>query len=157
MPSSMDLTAQLKSEEETQLMSVKSQLRGFEMLARWLILIPLSLLGLLMAVVVRSWQGWARWWGVSLLLSGLLTIPAALLLGGNSSAVAAELSLSLDLPAVFAEAARSLLVDLGDQVVARSLVWGGVLAGIGVVMTVLSFLLPPPAASSIPLSRSRRG
>ncbi|MFP3855246.1 MAG: hypothetical protein ACLFWD_13235 [Anaerolineales bacterium] len=157
MPSSVDLAAQLSSEERAHLPAVKSQLRGYEMLARWLILVPVSLLGLLMAAVVRSWHGWTRWWGVSVLLSGLLTILGALALGGNASAVVAELSLSLDMPALFAEAARSLWVELANQAVVRSLLWGGILAAVGTLMSGLSFLLPAPGDSSIPLSRNRRG
>ncbi len=52
------------------LLQVKEQVRLVRFVARWGILVSLSLLGVIMALAVRSWRGLARWWGIPLLLGG---------------------------------------------------------------------------------------
>jgi hypothetical protein len=54
------------------LMQVKEQVRLVRFVARWGILVSLSLLGVIMALAVRSWRGLARWWGIPLFLGGLI-------------------------------------------------------------------------------------
>ncbi len=63
------------------LMLAKEQVRLVRFVSRWGILASFSLLGLIMALAVRSWRDLARWWGVPLLLGGLLSF-APVLLGG---------------------------------------------------------------------------
>lgn len=63
------------------LMLVKEQVRMVRFASRWGILLSLSFLGWIMALVVRSWRGLARWWGIPLLLGGILSF-GLVLVGG---------------------------------------------------------------------------
>jgi hypothetical protein len=59
---------------------LKQGIRLIRALARWGWLLPLSTLGLIAAVVARSWPQVLRWWGVSLAAaggSGLVTLVGA--------------------------------------------------------------------------------
>lgn len=55
------------------IMAFKEQIRMVRVLAQWGWILPLSLLGLIMALVIRSWRSLSRWWGIPLLLGGLLS------------------------------------------------------------------------------------
>ena len=61
MPASVSLTQDAGPSDIDQLASLKQGLDTIRTLARWLWLIPAALLGLIMAVAVRSWRGWLRW------------------------------------------------------------------------------------------------
>ena len=60
--------------------AAKDQLRGFRTLMLWGWMLPFSLLGLIMAFVVRSWSDVGRRWGLPLLLSGAGTLLLAFFL-----------------------------------------------------------------------------
>jgi hypothetical protein len=68
-------------------LAVKEQLRFFRALALWGWMLPLSLLGLIMAFAIRKWRDFGRWWGIPLLLGGLGTLFIAFIM----SAVREEL------------------------------------------------------------------
>lgn len=52
----------------------KEQIRRVRFLAGWSWILSPALLVLLAAVIVRSWRGWGLWWGLPLMLGGLLTV-----------------------------------------------------------------------------------
>ncbi|MEW6568347.1 MAG: hypothetical protein AB1449_09330 [Chloroflexota bacterium] len=74
-----------------QIMTLKERIRLARLLLTWGWILPLSLLGLIMALVVRSYRGLTRWWGIPLLIGGLLTF--AVLVVGNALARQALASL----------------------------------------------------------------
>jgi hypothetical protein len=55
-------------------LAVKEQLRFFRAITLWGWMLPLSLLGLIMAFAIRKWRDFGRWWGVPLLLGGVGTL-----------------------------------------------------------------------------------
>jgi hypothetical protein len=62
------------------LTELKARIRLARALARWAWMIPASILGVIMALAIRSWPGLARWWGIPLGVAGvfsLLPIPFA--------------------------------------------------------------------------------
>jgi len=59
-----------------EVMQAKERLRRVRFLAGWSWLLSPVMLGLVMALVIRSWKGLARWWGIPLLVGALLTLAA---------------------------------------------------------------------------------
>ena len=78
LPESIPLIEPIISMED--LAATKNTLRGFRTLMLWGWMLPFSLLGLIMAFVVRSWPDVGRWWGVPLLWAAGGTFLLALLL-----------------------------------------------------------------------------
>jgi len=72
----IDLSAPGSADEFQQ---AKRLLINLRLLANWLWLVPASLLGVIVALVVRSWPGLFRWWGISLLAGGLVGTALAAL------------------------------------------------------------------------------
>lgn len=52
---------------------LKERIRLARALSRSVWLLPVALLGMIMALAIRSWRGIAVWWGIPLLLAGVLT------------------------------------------------------------------------------------
>ncbi|MBN1265874.1 MAG: hypothetical protein JXA25_10305 [Anaerolineales bacterium] len=76
-----DETALLQRPDQRRLVELdqtrENILRVFKIMM-WSWLIPVFLLGVVMVLRVRSWRNLGLWWGVPLLVAGLLSIPAAL-------------------------------------------------------------------------------
>jgi hypothetical protein len=68
------------STDHEELFALKEQLRFFRAIMLWGWMLPLSLLGLIMAFVIRSWRDFGRWWGLPLLLGGIGSLLLALIL-----------------------------------------------------------------------------
>jgi hypothetical protein len=70
----------------------KEQLRFLRAALMWGWYLPLSLLGLVMALVIRSREDVRRWWGLPLLLSGAATFTWAVVGSASRLRLARELS-----------------------------------------------------------------
>jgi hypothetical protein len=79
MPESLPLVDLSSPGLLSDLQQTKSLLVSVRLLATWLWLVPASLLGLIVALVVRSWRALFRWWGIPLLAGGLVGIALAAL------------------------------------------------------------------------------
>ncbi|MGH2606397.1 MAG: hypothetical protein ACRDG5_07370, partial [Anaerolineales bacterium] len=115
---------------------VKGLLRAIRAASRWVWLVPAALLGLIMALVVRSRRGVARWWGTSLLVGGLASVAFALVAGvlvrnGIEGGLA-----RMEGPAVFAGLVRAMGQDFWRQVAGLTILRGGVLALVGAALFV---------------------
>lgn len=100
-----------------ELMQTKERIRLVRFLAGWSWLLSPALLGLVMALAVRTWRGWALWWGIPLILGGLLTVLTM-----------------VGVRAVFEEAIRGMLTDAGMPA------WiGSVLKGLTTAMLTVTF------------------
>jgi hypothetical protein len=155
VPSDLDLINGSGSVDFNRLLEMKSSLRQLRFFARWLILVPLSMLGLLMALRVRSLWDWARWWGIPLLAGGVLTVGLALLLAFSLPGQLSGAAQSFELPALLVLSARSILTGLGEKLIWRTAVWGAVLAAVGGLLLVISLILNNPNQATIALSRNR--
>lgn len=148
LPATVDLGQAVQPSGAADLLQIKRTLRTVESVAGWGILIPGLLLGLIVALAVRSWRGLARWWGAPLLAGGLLTaITAAALLAWSAnrlSADAVDLSASPLLLGAILGAVRTLL----NRGLLRGALVGGLAAALGTVMLLMSWLLPPGGADS---------
>ena len=56
------------------LTELKARIRLARVLARWAWMIPASILGVIMALAIRSWPGLTRWWGIPLALAGIFSL-----------------------------------------------------------------------------------
>jgi len=56
------------------LTALKARIRLTRDLARWAWMIPASILGMIMALAIRSWPGLTRWWGIPLALGGIFSL-----------------------------------------------------------------------------------
>ena len=71
---------QADPQEAADTMAAKEWIRLVRTLSRVVWLIPIALLGLIMALVIRSWSELGRWWGIPLLLSGVMIFGYVLLM-----------------------------------------------------------------------------
>ena len=69
--------------DSTDALVFKDQLRFLRAVSLWGWFLPVSMLGVVMALVVRGLDGLRRWWGLSLILSGASTFLLVLII--NSS------------------------------------------------------------------------
>ncbi len=92
-----------------QIMAVKEQIRLMRVVLTYGWILPLSLLGLIMALAVRSYPDLSVWWGIPLLIGGLLGF--ALLVFGSAAGSQAIVRLAESQP--FELQAR-LIRGLGD-------------------------------------------
>lgn len=127
----------------------KEQLRFLHAVGRSAWMIPFSFLGLIMAAAVRSWRDLTRWWGRVLLLAGILTIVAGVLMGAAAerfvltglSQLRAEARLAYDILIV---ALRSLSEAVLDSTAGHAIL----LILIGAVLLLVYWLLNRRAGSS---------
>lgn len=113
---------------------VKGILRAIRAASRWVWLIPAGLLGLVMALAVRSRRGVARWWGLPLLLGGLISTAFVLAAGFLVRNGIQDGLARMEGPAAFAELARSVGQDFWRQVAAAAILRSGVLALVGLAL-----------------------
>lgn len=105
------------------------------------------LLLLIAAFSVRSWRGLTRWWGIPVLVGGLLALLAWSLLkivifAGLGEAREVQVS-------TFEAGGRELGLHLGELIAqnffSAVLPYAGGAAALGLALTILSFVLKPPS------------
>lgn len=139
LPSQVRLIEDLSQEAEG-LLELKAGLLQLRLLARWAIAVPAALLGLIMALVVRGWRDWLRWWGIPLLLGGGLSFASGAIARGNQAQILNRLTGgSLELPEM-GQVLQFIIADLATGVLARWLVLGGLAGLLGVALLALSLL-----------------
>ena len=126
--------------DSDKLMQTKEQVRMIRFVARWGIIVSLALLGVITMLAVRSWRGLTRWWGIPLLLGGLLaSLPA--LMGGRllQLLVSRQTTGLIGLPAL-----TELAQDFGEAIgaaVLRPQAWQAALVTfIGLVLLLMSLI-----------------
>ncbi|MEX2030438.1 MAG: hypothetical protein WD906_05655 [Anaerolineales bacterium] len=127
---------------------MKVPLRALRALTSWGWLAPAALLGLIIALAVRSWRGLGAWWGVPLLLAGLLTALVLVVGDRQASGLLQRALARMEAPAALVELAGALADSLRTQVSGIGLFEAGVAGFGGVAMVVLSAVLPRPLAGT---------
>jgi hypothetical protein len=125
-------------DDTANLMQVKEQVRLVRFVARWGILVSLSLLGVIMALAVRSWRGLARWWGFPLLLGGLIAFVPVLLGGRFLRLLMTQLTAGLGAIPALSELAESLVGAIGAAVLRPQTQQAAMVSGLGLLLCVLS-------------------
>jgi len=67
---------------------IKEQLRTLRAISLWAWFLPASLLGVVMALVIRGLEDIRRWWGIPLILSGAATFILVLMLSSSRANLA---------------------------------------------------------------------
>jgi hypothetical protein len=103
----------LETDESPQdFLALKEQLRFFRAISLWGWMLPLSLLGLIMALVIRTWKDVGRWWGIPFILGGVGALFVALLLSAARAEVvsswSANMTASAALQGVFSAGLNAL-------------------------------------------------
>ena len=144
MPSSQSLIgADVDPGAPAEYGELKSGLRTLRWLGGWSWMVPVGLLGLTMAVAVRSAPGWALWWGIPLLGGGVLSLLLSLALQGPAEAFLIDIVAQIDIPASFRRALQAALMNVADSVHRRWLFSGMLVTGGGGVLSLLAWILPP--------------
>lgn len=133
---------------DPQAAQVKVPLRALRALTSWGWLAPTALLGLIIALAVRSWRGLSAWWGYPLLLAGILTAALVALGDGQISAVVEQALPRMQAPEAFRELATALVGSLRSQVRGTALVEAGLAGLAGLGLTLLPRILPRDRAKS---------
>ncbi len=108
MPEKLSLTGAASLIDPAKAEQTKAQLRLVRFALRWAWVIPTSLLGLIMALAVRSWKGLALWWGIPLLGGGLVSFVPVALGPGMTRQYLQQWAASTGMPAIFTDTAKSI-------------------------------------------------
>jgi hypothetical protein len=139
-------------QDGNRLMQAKERVRMLRFFGTWGILVSLALLGVITAAAVRSWKALTRWWGIPLLLGGLLALAPVLTGGHLLRLLISRLTAGLGgLPAL-TELAHALAEAVGKAVL-RPQTWQALLITVmGSFLLLLSFIgrRSPRAASPKP-------
>jgi hypothetical protein len=118
-------------------LAFKEQLRTLRVLTRSGWLLAMSLLGLVMAVAIRSWGRLGRWWGTSLIAAGVLTMMLGLALGGMVARALAQTDPGSQDPAGVARLLPALVAAIADGILGRVVIAAIVAALAGVLLLVI--------------------
>lgn len=116
--------------------AAKQQLRFLRLLIRTSGLITISLLGLIMLLVVRSWRALGLWWGIPVTFGGLLTYVPLAVAGMTGEPVLRQAIVGANLlPYAVAEGVLAVALGLLNEIIAglalRALpIW---LGGLGLI------------------------
>ena len=93
LPQELSLSGdQPQPQDMTDIAAMKDWIRLARTLSRSIWLLPIALLGLIMALVVRSWSDLGRWWGIPLLIGGVFTLLVPLMSSLGEGFIVRQLS-----------------------------------------------------------------
>lgn len=121
---------------------LKLALRTMRWLGGWSWMVPAALLGLTMAIMVRSLRGWALWWGLPLLVGGVLSALLALGIQGPAQNLLMDVVAPFDAPGSFGAALEAVLLNLLESARRRWLISGMLVTGAGGVISLFGWYLP---------------
>ncbi len=126
----------------TDIAAMKEWIRLARALSRSSWLLPIALLGLIMALAVRSWGELGRWWGIPLLIGGVLTLLLAVLVTAVGEVLLTSQLSDLKRQA---EAVYGLLMviigSLKDVIIGSLLFHAALVSSIGLVLLVGGWLI----------------
>ncbi len=107
------------------------------------LLLPLVFLLAITFLVVRSLDDWLRWWGIPLLITGILVTLTAMLVAPFAPSMVETLfsQSSFNMPAVFSELVRDVAGSLTREIFRPVAIQGIALTLIGAVMVVVNAVL----------------
>ena len=124
-----------------EIMEFKSSMRTLRAFSRAGWLLPLSMLGLIVAVAVRSWPQLLRWWGGSILAAGVGTFFMLGIVEGTVEQARNSGPLTAAFPGPFQTVIQDVIDGLLDAVSGQLFVLGFLIAGVGLVMLLVGVYL----------------
>ncbi len=122
----------------------REQLRVLRALMRLSPLVPLGLLLALSLLVVRSLRDWLAWWGIPMLVTGLLAIVMSLLGAPFVGLLLLRYLVRNDtgtVPPVLMDSSSQLVSAIVEQLLRPTLLQGLAVAGVGLLLIVVVLLL----------------
>ena len=124
-----------------ELIEFKNSMRTLRALSRAGWLLPLSMLGLIVAVAVRSWDQLLRWWGGSVLAAGIGTFLMLGMVEGTVEQARNSAPVQAAFPGPFASVIQDVVDRLLDAVSGELFFLGLLIAGVGLAMLLVGFYL----------------
>ena len=122
--------------------AIKEWIRLARVLSRSIWLLPIALLGLIMALVIRSWSDLSRWWGIPILISGVFTLMIVPLLSTIGEVfIAQQLSDLRHEANVAYELVVIVINGLREAIFGGLLFHAALVGGIGLVLLVGGWLV----------------
>ena len=115
--------------------AIKEQLRLIRLLSSLAWLVPLALLLLILALVVRSLRTLSRWWGVPFIAAGLLALLPALTYRLIITNILAVGALS-ETPEVIIQEATRVILRLASEIFSPLLIQAAIILLLGVLLVV---------------------
>ena len=156
-----------------EVMQAKERLRRTRFLAGWSWLLSPVMLGLVMALVIRSWRGVGLWWGIPILAGAALTLATAVGVRVAVEGLARSTLGEAAMPAWIAQMIQALITAMMAVVFRRVALQAGVLLVLGGIVLATGLLIQrsmdrraagaspdkgptrnPPAAGAGPPSRT---
>ena len=140
-PSSIEF--QEDSEESIEeIMALKEQVRFLRAIMTFGWFLPIALLGLIMALSIRSLRNLGSWWGIPMTLGGIFTIIVALLISDSWQEVLAQNAPFLrESGEVIAQVTKFAMNELIDSIVGRTFFFGLVIMALGVGIFIISRII----------------
>ncbi len=125
-----------------EIMAFKDQIQFLRAVMRFGWFLPFTLLGLIMALTIRSLRNLGNWWGIPMTFGGSVTILTALIIAGSwKEAFIRNAPFLRESGEVIAQVARFALNELIDSIVGRTFFFGLVIIALGVGMIIVSRLV----------------
>jgi hypothetical protein len=140
-----------------QILVFKERIRLARVLSGWGWILSLSLLGLIMALVVRSWRNLAKWWGTPLFVGGLLTLLVLITFRALANRYLLPALALSTMPAVLSSMLTGVMEGLVAAVVRRLLLHGLVITLAGALLLLLLLVSRGKAAPPMPTAADGGG
>jgi hypothetical protein len=142
---------EIDPQEAVDMMAMKEWVRLVRTLSRSIWLVPIALLGLIMAFAIRSWSDFGRWWGIPLLISGVIIFGYVLLMPFTREQMLPRLlaDIRYESPAVYGMA-KIVVSALLEVILGLLLFHALLIGGIGLVILVFGWLIGRRKATGPP-------
>ncbi len=145
---------EIEPQEAVDMLAMKEWIRLGRTLSRSIWLVPIALLGLIMAFAIRSWSEFGRWWGIPLLLSGVIIFGYILLMPIAREQMLTRLlaDIRYESPAVYGMA-RMVVSALVEVILGLLMFHALLFGGIGLVILVVGWLIGRRTTTGPPVER----
>ena len=141
LPDKVSLGRSESAPATPEVLQAKERLRRVRFLAGWSWLLSPVMLGLVMALVIRSWKGVALWWGLPVLIGALLTLATAVAVRVGVEGLARSALGDAEMPAWIGQMIHALVTAMMTVVFRRVALQAGILLVVGGVTLAGGLLL----------------
>ncbi len=112
LPDELSIAEPVEEVQKEEINETRVRLNRLLTVLAWLWLFPFLLLGLVMAMEIRSWRSLGLWWGIPLLSAGILSMPAGLFIGSVGLVFLGVIQRNADISLPLIQILRPFLRDL---------------------------------------------
>jgi hypothetical protein len=141
LPDKISVGESDSAQASTEVMQAKERIRRTRFLAGWSWLLSPVMLGLVMAMVIRSWRGVGLWWGIPLLAGATLTLATAVGVRVGFEGLARSTLGEAAMPAWIAQMIHALVTAMMAVVFRRVALQATILLVVGGVVLAAGLLI----------------